>query len=604
MKKLIFLLLLFNYAYSQEIPVAMTPVPSATQIIWKWHSVTGATGFRMADTPVYATAVDISADTVISESGLIPNTTYTRYVWAYNLCGHGSPLTLIITTLDNFVCGTSKTVTHTAGTVAPVTKTVTYGTVKNILGETSKCWITKNLGATSQATTKGDTTESARGWFWQFNQKQGYKYDGTRIPATGDWSYGYGENSEWLSVNDPCLIELGTGWRIPTYYELNNIDLAGGWSSNTAMFASSLKLHSAGYLEYGTGVLFNKGTKGYFWSDRQSDSQRGWALLGMSSSCQIDGNSRKSRGLNIRCVKDSVTVPVPIITIPTVTTTVISDINLTTATGGGEVTDDGGTTVTVQGVCWNTSTTPTVSNDHTTQGGGIGTFVSYLTGLSSGTLHYVRAYATNSEGTAYGNQVTFTTSAMWACGNTIIVNHTQPVVKTVTYGTVTGVSGEPSKCWITKNLGADQQATSSDDATEASAGWYWQFNRRQGYKYSTSRLPSSAWITVNENSNWVTSNDPCTDLGTGWRLPTLTELKNVDLSWTSLSQAYASPLKIHAAGRLYYSSGTLGLRGSDGAYWTSTQSANTYGNRLYLTTTTSSTGTSVKAFGYTIRCIK
>ena len=55
-----------------------------------------------------------------------------------------------------------------------------------------------------------------------------------------------------------------------------------------------------------------------------------------------------------------------------------------------------------------------------------------------------------------------------------------PVDKTVTYGTVTNIPGETSKCWITSNLGADHQATAVNDATEASAGWYWQFNRHTG----------------------------------------------------------------------------------------------------------------------------
>jgi len=75
----------------------------------------------------------------------------------------------------------------------------------------------------------------------------------------------------------------------------------------------------------------------------------------------------------------------------------------------------------------------------------------------------------------------------FSCGNSITINHlvsggVAPVDKTVTYGTVTNIPGETSKCWITSNLGADHQATAVDDATEASAGWYWEFNRKQGYK--------------------------------------------------------------------------------------------------------------------------
>ncbi|MEI6749707.1 MAG: hypothetical protein WCM93_11160, partial [Bacteroidota bacterium] len=95
--------------------------------------------------------------------------------------------------------------------------------------------------------------------------------------------------------------------------------------------------------------------------------------------------------------------------IPTVTTTAATNITQTTATSGGNVTSDGGTTVTVRGVCWSNSSNPTTANSHTSDGSGIGSFTSSITGLSSGTSYFVRAYATNSAGTAYGNEVGFTT---------------------------------------------------------------------------------------------------------------------------------------------------------------------------------------------------
>jgi hypothetical protein len=94
-------------------------------------------------------------------------------------------------------------------------------------------------------------------------------------------------------------------------------------------------------------------------------------------------------------------------TLPTVTTNAVTDLTPTTGTGGGNVTSTG--TVTARGICWSTSTGPTVAlttktNDGTTSGA----FTSSITGLTANTLYYVRAYATNSTGTAYGNEVTFT----------------------------------------------------------------------------------------------------------------------------------------------------------------------------------------------------
>jgi len=96
--------------------------------------------------------------------------------------------------------------------------------------------------------------------------------------------------------------------------------------------------------------------------------------------------------------------------LPTLTTTAASSIANTTAVSGGNISAQGGSAVTARGVCWATTTGPTISSSHTTNGTGTGTFTSNLTGLTLGTLYYVRAYATNTAGTAYGNEITFTTT--------------------------------------------------------------------------------------------------------------------------------------------------------------------------------------------------
>ncbi len=111
---------------------------------------------------------------------------------------------------------------------------------------------------------------------------------------------------------------------------------------------------------------------------------------------------------------------------PTVTTAAVTNITVTTATSGGNVTSDGGAEVTAKGVCWGTSTGPTITGSKTSDGTGTGSYTSSLTGLTENAKYYVRAYATNSEGTSYGNEVNFTTS--------------QVVAATVTTATVTSIS--------------------------------------------------------------------------------------------------------------------------------------------------------------------
>ena len=95
---------------------------------------------------------------------------------------------------------------------------------------------------------------------------------------------------------------------------------------------------------------------------------------------------------------------------PTVYTTEVSEITSNSASSGGNVTSDGGNPVTARGVCWNTSANPTTADNKTSDGAGTGSFPSSITGLSAATTYHVRAYATNSGGTAYGHDISFTTS--------------------------------------------------------------------------------------------------------------------------------------------------------------------------------------------------
>jgi hypothetical protein len=104
------------------------------------------------------------------------------------------------------------------------------------------------------------------------------------------------------------------------------------------------------------------------------------------------------------CKKDTY-VP-PDITTPTLITREISNVIQTTAVSGGEIINDGGSVVISRGVCWNTEQNPTILDFHTSDGQGTDTcYTSVLTELSPETKYFVRAYATNSFGTSYGEQL-------------------------------------------------------------------------------------------------------------------------------------------------------------------------------------------------------
>lgn len=139
---------------------------------------------------------------------------------------------------------------------------------------------------------------------------------------------------------------------------------------------------------------------------------------------------------------------------PTVTTLQVTDITQTAATGGGEVTSDGGATVVGRGICWGTEHNPTISDSHGSNGTGTGTFTVDLSDLSPSTTYYVRAYAINSVGTSYGNEVSFTTTD-YLFAPTVITSEVSNITQTSALGggNVTNDGGaavtERGICWST-----------------------------------------------------------------------------------------------------------------------------------------------------------
>ncbi|MCX6306499.1 MAG: hypothetical protein NT040_16165 [Bacteroidetes bacterium] len=202
------------------------------------------------------------------------------------------------------LCGMPLTIGHIAGTVAPVNKTVTYGTVANIPGEPSKCWITCNLGAGQQPVSMDDAGEAPAGWYWQFNRMQGYMHDGSNRTPDTEWISGIVENADWQPSNDPCTLELGAGWRIPTSAEWTNVDAAGDWSDWNGPWNSALKIHAAGYLHGSNGSLTGRGSNGTYWSSTQDGAANSLYLDFYYGGCIMYSNS-KAFGFPVRCLRNA-----------------------------------------------------------------------------------------------------------------------------------------------------------------------------------------------------------------------------------------------------------------------------------------------------------
>jgi uncharacterized protein (TIGR02145 family) len=187
-----------------------------------------------------------------------------------------------------------------------------------------------------------------------------------------------------------------------------------------------------------------------------------------------------------------------------------SSITAYTATSGGSISSDGGATVTVRGICWDTSSAPTTANSNTTNGFGTGTFTSSMTGLTPNTTYYVRAYATNSVGTTYGNEMSFTTLASTGTATDIEGN----IYNYITIGT---------QVWMVENL----KTTIFNDGTSiplVSDGTAWTRLTTPGCCFYNNEIANKS--TYGTLYNWYAVNTGKL-APTGWHIPTDTE-------WTTL----------------------------------------------------------------------
>jgi len=204
-------------------------------------------------------------------------------------------------------------------------------------------------------------------------------------------------------------------------------------------------------------------------------------------------------GFSVRCVKDNFN------TQPTVVTGWVNNITVTTATCFGIVTSTGGNSVTASGVCWSTSENPTIANSKITDGTGLGTYASNITGLSPNTTYYVRAYATNSKGTTYGQQRSFITKdEQGPIFGSFNDSRDGNQYKTITI---------EEQVWMAENL-AYLPSVSLPSSGSLSIPYYYVYDY-EGTNVSEAKITSN-YKTYGVLYNWLAAMSACP---TGWHLP-------------------------------------------------------------------------------------
>ena len=379
-----------------------------------------------------------------------------------------------------------------------------------------------------------------------------YDYYGTNVAeakATADYQT-YGVLYSWYAAKTACP----KGWHLPsdnewgqleTYLANNNHNYDGSPSGDDDIAKIAKSMASAtgwnyadkegapgntDYPEYInksgfsalpggsrslSGSFYGGGGFSYWWSSLVSGSNSTLyrSLSYNQSKINRSFNSLRDNGFSVRCVKS--------VTLPKVTIGQLTNISTTTATFSANVASDDESSITARGVCWSTSPYPTTSDFKTINGTGSGTYTSNIAGLSPNTTYYVRAYATNAQGTAYGEQKSFKTSlspTQGIVGNTFTDSRDGKVYKTVTIGEQT---------WMAENL-AYLPSVESPLKESYTTPYYYVYDY-DGFSVNDAKATDN-YNTYGVLYNWPAALKGCP---AGWHLPS-------DAEWTQLENYLAN----------------------------------------------------------------
>jgi|ERR1035437_2181324 uncharacterized protein (TIGR02145 family) len=326
---------------------------------------------------------------------------------------------------------------------------------------------------------------------------------GWRLPEYIDWRrLTNGSDSIYTEdiASSDCYIEFPVGKSLAanTDWQTNEINGSVGnkQETNNSSGFNGLPAGSPGgnIGAYGTWWIREK----IAYAEIEGDSKNLFIHIRYPVS-PLQATSILNQGKSVRCTKGILS--------PVLSTSAVTSVTQITATSGGYITSDGGAYVTSCGVCWSTSPNPTIENARTIDGSGIGAFTSSIIGLTGNTTYYVRAYATNSTVTNYGNEVIFKTYT----GTVSDIDENN--YYTVTIGT---------QEWMAENLKTTKYSNGDLIGTTTPAT----------LDISSESTPKYQWAYDGNESNvdiygrlytWYAATDSRKVCPTGWHVPTLGE---------------------------------------------------------------------------------
>jgi uncharacterized protein (TIGR02145 family) len=531
-------------------------------------------------------------------TGLSPNTSYYVRAYATNSEGTAYGEQKLFTTLSDTPIDYGS---YTDSRDGKVYKTVTIG---------EQVWMAENLAYLPSVV--GPATGSNEDPYYYV-----YDYNGTDVDVAKATTHyqTYGVLYNWTAAQTACP----EGWHLPGDDEWTTLT---GYLGGTSVAGSKMKeagtshwdspnegaTNSSGFTALAGGnrqssLFIFVGNLGTWWSSTEYGTTTAW-YRGLNYNLSSVNRYYGSReyGYSVRCIQNN--------SLLTVATGQVLNITTTTATCAGNVTGDGGAAVTARGVCWSTTQNPTTANSKTTDGTGLGTYTSNITGLSPNTSYYVRAYATNSEGTAYGEQKLFTTLSDTPIDyGSYTDSRDGKVYKTVTIG---------EQVWMAENLAYLPSVVGP--ATGSNEDPYYYVYDYNGTDVDVAKA-TTHYQTYGVLYNWTAAQTACPE---GWHLPG-------DDEWTTLTGylggTSVAGSKMKEAGTSHWdspnegatnSSGFTALAGGNrqsslfifvgnlGTWWSSTEYGTTTAWYRGLNYNLSSVNRyyGSREYGYSVRCIQ